>query len=104
MLSQAHALTSVSTRISAALSPVAVSQIRTVRSQLPEASQLPSRATATAATTPTWPVSVRRSEMSGTSAGSHWFTRRGQRQLSRSSAAWIPQSGSEVENRRLCRR
>ena len=36
--------------------PVATSQIRTVRSSLAEASQLPSGATATASTSSTWPV------------------------------------------------
>ena len=41
--------------------PVAASQIRTVPSRPPEASQLPSGATATAATVPVWPVRAARS-------------------------------------------
>ena len=41
--------------------PVAASQIRTVLSQPPVASQLPSGATATAVTRSVWPVRVARS-------------------------------------------
>ena len=60
VLSQVEALTLLSSRITARARPLAASQIRTVPSQPPEASQLLSGATATADTTRVWPVRVAR--------------------------------------------
>ena len=61
VLSHVEAATLLSSRIRARARPVATSQTRTVLSSPPEASQLPSGATATALTQPVWPVRAARS-------------------------------------------
>ena len=71
------------------------------RPGLPEASQLPSGATATAATQSVWPGSTRRSAGSGRSGSGQRLTSRGRRQMSLRAATCGPQSGSSAT--RLCK-